>query len=199
VKILCIGTHPDDLCIGMGGTISKFKKRGYDIIPFISRECNGMRYLEEKNALECLKIKHFLIKNFTFEDVNQMEEIGYLDKLIKETKPNRVYIPSKDSNQHHRRLNEMCISALRRTNIDIYSYCPTTVKGIEIYPFVPNLYEDISKEFKCKIKAIRCHKTQLKKFGNGYIDFIKDKDAHNGFQIGVNYAETFQMIREVKK
>jgi len=198
MKILCIGTHPDDLCFGMGGTIVKLIKDN-DVSLCISRECIGKRLIEQKKAFKIFGKDKFYINNFTFEDKDEMKEIEDLTKLIEIVKPDRVYIPSPDSNQHHRRLNEMCFSALRRTNIAIYMYSPTTVKGIETHHFSPNIFEDITKQFKTKIKAIKCHKSQLKKFGKEYLDFVRYKDSYNGYLSGVKYAEGFQIVKEVRK
>ncbi len=197
MKILCFGAHPDDLEIGMGGTISKLIKNDDKLFGFIMRECTGIRLEEQKKAFKILKLK-FRDFKFSFED-GTMLEIGVITNLIKIHKPDRVYIPwVSDSNQHHRELARYVLSALRRTNVSCYMYGPTTVRGMTIKEFKPQVYEDISKEFKTKIKAISCHKSQIKKVGKEYLEYVKHKDAQNGYEIGVKYAEVFQIIKEIK-
>lgn len=203
MKIIFFGTHPDDLEISCGGTISKLNKK-HDVYTAISRECEGERLKEQKKSNKILKIGklHSYISNFTYRHGKvEMEEIDEVAKLIKIINPDRIYIPCiYDSNQHHRQLANMTLSALRRTNIAVYMYDTSTVKGITINKMIPNIYEDISKEFKKKIKACLCHKSQLKRLGYDYIKkFLKDKDRHNGYLAGCEYAEVFKIIKEVRK
>jgi LmbE family N-acetylglucosaminyl deacetylase len=202
MKILCFGAHPDDLEIGMGGTISKLIKQGHEVHMFISRECEEIRLEEQMESKEILKPFRLYTNNetpFTFYDEKRMEEVGVVTRLIREIKPDRVYMPCiYDSNQHHEALGKIILTSLRLSDISCYMYSMTTVKGYTIEKFIPQVYEDITNEFITKIEAIGCHRSQIKKWPD-YFKYIKDKDAHNGFEVGVKYAETFYVVREVRK
>lgn len=201
MKAIFFSPHDDDVNFVCGGTITKLTKRGDEVIIFVARECNGIRLKEEKKALRIIGVNSSIIANLRFDSLSEMAEIALLTDYIKRFKPDKVYIPYiYDSNQHHRRLAKYCLSALRRTDIDVYMYDTPTVKGVTIEKFVPNVYEDISKEFKTKIEACMCHESQLKRLGYDYVKrYLKDKDAHNGYLAGVKYAEVFKIIKEVRR
>lgn len=198
MKIICFGAHPDDVEMGMGGTICKFIKKEHDVYMFIARECNGERYQEQLKSNIVLGMKNIHTDGFGFDD--EMVEIKLLTEYINRINPNAVYIPwIYDSNQHHRKLAKYVLSALRRTNVDCYMYNPITIRGVTLQKFIPLVYEDISKEFDRKIESIKCHISQIKRYGNEYLEYVKNKDAHYGYEIGVKYAEVFQLIKEVRK
>jgi len=200
MKVLCFGSHPDDLEIGMGGTISKFIKKGFDLQVVVARECIGNRFEEQRKANEVLGVTKFTSMNLKLTQETEMEEIGLITQLIEACQPDRVYVHcNNDSNQHHRRLSKYVMSALRRTNISMYLYSPTTIRSVTVNKFAPTVYEDISEEFDTKLKAIKCHKSQMDKYGDDYYEYVQHKDAHNGYEIDVRYAELFQIVKEVRK
>lgn len=198
-KIIVFGSHPDDAEFGMGGTIAKFVKKGYDVCVFIARECTRIRKKEQINSGNILGCT-FIKANFSFTSETEMSEIGTITNFIKESEADKVYFPWEyDSNQHHRKLSKMVMSALRRTDINCYMYDSTTIKGVTSETFKSHIYEDITKYFSIKIKAIKCHKLQLTRLCGDKIDFIKYKDAYNGHLAGVEFAEVFQIVKEIKR
>jgi LmbE family N-acetylglucosaminyl deacetylase len=199
MKIICFGAHPDDLEIGMGGTISKLVKDGNEVHLVVARECEGERIEEQRKAGKILSPYKMYTGCFSFLDKDRMNNVEAVTNLIRKIKPDKVYMPCiYDSNQHHEILGKIVLTSLRLTNISCYMYNMTTVRGYTIEKFNPQVFEDITKEFNTKIKAINCHKSQLKKWPD-YLKYITDKDAHYGFEVGVKYAETFQVVREFKK
>ena len=66
--------------------------------------------------------------------------------------------------------------------------------------FFPNYYEDISKYMNKKIKALKIYKSEVKKFPfPRSIDAIKALAKVRGSEIGVNFAEAFEVLKIIKK
>ncbi len=74
-RLLVFGAHPDDCEIGMGGTIHKMAKEGYEIIIIdLTRgemSSNGNVFLRQKESEAARKIMGASIRiNLGFEDRN---------------------------------------------------------------------------------------------------------------------------------
>lgn len=64
--------------------------------------------------------------------------------------------------------------------------------------FIPNLFIDIDKYIKCKIDAIKSYKGEVKKKPHSRsIEGVKNLSKIRGNQCGVNYAEAYEVIREI--
>ena len=61
--------------------------------------------------------------------------------------------------------------------------------------FRGNFYSDISDVFPQKIKAIKAHRSELERVKYKWVDFIERQNANEGQKIGVDYAESFEIIR----
>jgi LmbE family N-acetylglucosaminyl deacetylase len=61
--------------------------------------------------------------------------------------------------------------------------------------FRGNFFVDISPYMETKIKAIKSHQTEYKKFGEKWIDFVKHQNRNSGIEMGVQYAEVFEIVK----
>ena len=206
-KILFIGAHFDDVEIGCGGSIKKFIKLGHKIkILVIShseiRNIKNNKIIRDRivakneflNSTKILGVKKFKVLNF------ETNNILYNDKLISKIreeidsfKPNMVFTHwNKDIHQDHKAISEASLSACRHIE-SILMYQSNNYIGDE--NFNANLYIDISKFFKYKLKAIKCYKTEMKRVKNKWLNQIKNKDNNNGSLINVKFAENFKVIK----
>ena len=65
---------------------------------------------------------------------------------------------------------------------------------------VANYYVDITDTLDLKLKACKCHKSQIEKFkraGHDMIDNIKTLARFRGIQSNVQYAEAFNILKMV--
>ena len=206
-KILFIGAHFDDVELGCGGTIKLFIKKKYNVKILIltnseikSLEKNSIIRDKKKAKKEFLSsIKVLGVKNYKLLDF-ETNSVIFNDKLISkiraeidEFKPNLIFTHwEKDAHQDHRAIGQATLSAGRHIP-SILMYQSNNYISEE--DFNGNLFIDISKNFKDKIKSIKCYKTELNRVKNAWINKVKTKDSENGNKINVKYAENFKVIK----
>ena len=61
--------------------------------------------------------------------------------------------------------------------------------------FIPLIYSNISGMMNRKLEAVRAHKTEVKRTGSTWIEYLKNRHRMDGLKIGVEYAETFEPIK----
>jgi LmbE family N-acetylglucosaminyl deacetylase len=120
LKILCLGSHPDDIEIGCGGTILRLVERG-DVQFFwsvLSGDAKrGKEALESANAfLESVKLKKIDIQRFResyFPFVGAQIK-DYFEKLKKEFSPDLVLTHyGNDAHQDHRLISDLTWNTFR--------------------------------------------------------------------------------------
>ena len=187
--------------------IKKFIKLGHKIkILVIShseiRDIKNNKIIRDKivakneflNSTKILGVKNFKLLNF------ETNNILYNDKLISKIreeidsfKPNMVFTHwNKDVHQDHKAISEASLSACRHIE-SILMYQSNNYIGDE--NFNANLYIDISKFFKYKLKAIKCYKSEMKRVKNKWLNQIRSKDNNNGSLINVKFAENFKVVK----
>lgn len=204
MKILVIGAHPDDIEPQMGGTIAKLTKNGHDvlIVQFTDTggELSNIRIHESYNAAQILgaKIQHLHYNQNTF--VFDRKLVQSLDKIISEYEPNDIYTCWEyDSHQDHQIVAKVVLASSRKNNANVFFFEPIIPGGITPYGFQANYFVDISDTVETKIKSVMAHKSQVEKFGYGWIDAIYGRAKLRGFQINVDYAEAFHIVKMLDK
>ena len=209
---MVIAAHPDDEVLGMGGTIKKLSKKNRIHLCIVS---DGAAAVSDKKKLielrkeACLKSGKLLgITNFEFlmlpdmklDHIPQLEINLLLEKLIKEYNPTSVYTtPYSDFHKDHQKIHECTLVATRPASSSVKHVLSYEIPGTVKTTYVPNIYEDISKELKFKINAFKFYKTEIKKFPHPRsIESIKNLAIHRGIESGLNYAEAFRLIRSIK-
>lgn len=206
-KILFIGAHFDDVELGCGGSIKNFTKKKYSIkilvlthseIVNIQNNSIIRDKLQAKkeflNSIKILGVKKYQLLDF------KTNKIEFNDKLISKIrkeidifKPDIIFTHwDKDAHQDHRAIGQATLSAGRHVP-SILMYQSNNYISEEF--FNGNLFIDISKSFKDKIKSIKCYKTELKRVKNNWIKKVRLKDNQNGLKIKVKYAENFKVIK----
>jgi len=175
--ILVIAAHPDDEVLGMGATIKKLSKNNKIFLGVITEGASA-QYLDKKmievRRESCIKSSKILgISNTVFFDfpdmgldsVPQLEINKKLEEIIKKIKPEIVYTtPDNDLNRDHQKVHESTLVATRPFSNSVKQVLTYEISGIVKNPFVPTVYEDISKEFFYKIKAFKMYKSEVEKF-----------------------------------
>ena len=79
----------------------------------------------------------------------------------------------------------------------IFSY---ELPGFIKTPFKPNIFENIEKEFPSKIRAIKCYKNELMEYPHPRSAEALEMIAKRwGTVAGFNFAEAFNLVRNLKK
>ena len=63
------------------------------------------------------------------------------------------------------------------------------------FEFRGNFYVDISDFIEIKIKAVKAHENEYKKFGERWIEFFVNENRNAGQKIGCEYAEAFEIVK----
>ena len=217
LDVLAIGAHPDDVEIGMGGTIAKYRQEGKNVMIVHLTEAelssNGTvetRQLEAKKACETLDLPDPI--QFQFPDRKLLdcreEAIDALVKVIRKFRPKLVFAPfHKDRHPDHGHCGELAKEACFSAGINKYlsgetndAYRPEAIYFYQINGIVtPDFLIDISRFVDLKYKALACFKSQfLSQSGqvktllnSGFIEKLKARDHLLGGEVGVNYAEGF--------
>jgi len=186
----------------------------------VSARDNGKNILRnisnrKKNSIKAAKILGFKwIKNLDYPDnqldgvniINLVREIENIKNIIK---PEIVYTHSfSDLNIDHRVIAEATLTAFRpkplenMTDLILFEVpSATDYSNIKFKKsFSPNLFIDIKIFWKKKLGALKAYKGEiLKKPHSRSIDGIHNLAKLRGNQIGIDLAESFEIIRKVYK
>lgn len=204
--ILVFGAHPDDIEIGMGGTITKLVHLGHDVIMvivtlpnFTIADKKDERKLEAISSATILGCNSPEFLDLSPEDiVFGRRMVTLVDSLIKKYNTNTVYTQwIGDSHQDHQILTQSVIAASRDVN-NLYMYETTIPGGLTEKTFRPQLYIDITKEMENKTKSLKCFKSQELRCGPFWIDAIVGRSIYRGYQINTKYAEAFEIVKTVR-
>lgn len=205
-KILILAPHTDDGELGMGATIARLIDEGNEVhyaafstadeslrdgLPpgtLLNEVKSATRFLgiEEEN----LHVYEYLVRTFSYKRQEILED---LVKLKNEINPDLVFGPTtRDLHQDHIVVANEGIRAFKKINLFAYE-----LPWNNIMFNTDGFYEISENYLDLKIKALKCYESQS---GKDYMqaDFIKSLAKVRGVQIGVNYAESFEVIRWIR-
>lgn len=215
MSILAIGTHPDDIEIGCGGTLRKYIDAGekVDLIIITDGRAGSdqikpddLTKIREDEAREAAKVLgawsiHFLglkdgLTSFTRE--KRVELVS----LIRKLKPHTVFIHAQaDQSPDHKVARDLSLAALAVVNGPWYEESlekPCEVKNIYGYEVwnplnTFGITSDITNTLQAKINALNCHKSQLKDIN--YSEAFMGLARYRGVMTGAGqYVEVFETI-----
>lgn len=197
MNVVAVGAHPDDVEIGVGGTIAQHVERGDDVRFLIATKGGELsepirREREAKEAAKVLGVDD--VRFLGFEDTR----VPYDDTMVKkinehvdETDAERVYIHTDaDTHQDHRRTALSSVAATRNCSSVLAFESPSTRSS-----FAPQYYIPLSEELlDRKIRAIRSHESQREK---KYLEAeaMRGLARFRGRQANTTFAEAFHVVR----
>jgi LmbE family N-acetylglucosaminyl deacetylase len=223
-RILIVVAHPDDEVLGCGGTIAKFSAGGRKVHVLILGGVTTSRYknkAEEENWKEkafkgeadktagIFGVASLTRCNFPdnrFDTVPFLEIIKSVEKLKDRIKPDFILTHDySDLNIDHRLTHQAVITAFRPepghkcAGIAAFEILSSTeFQDPDVTDFKPNCYVDIAKYMTKKIEAMKCYKSELKKFPHPRsLKGIKYLARKRGMEVCLEYAEAFRVIRMV--
>ncbi len=204
-RVLVLAPHTDDGEFGCGGTINKFITQGYDVYYAAFSACEqsvlkefpkDILITEVKSATATLGLKKENLILFKYEvrkfNYFRQEILEDIVKLAAEIKPDIIFMPCEsDIHQDHHTIFQEGLRAFKFKTILCYEL-PWNNLSINTSSFV---YLD-SKNITAKINALKKYKSQAHRpYANE--EFIKALAKVRGVQIGVDYAEAFQVVRVI--
>ena len=214
MRVVVIAPHNDDEILGVGGTMAKYIKEGYEVIVCEVTAGNlqdEMVQLQKKEAImshELIGVKTYFM-DLPVVGLKEMKTVELNDaflKALKELEPDIVFLPHKgDMHIDHRMVIESAMVALRPVTLPnlraIYAYETLSESEWNIpsmeNAFIPNVYSDITNEMEVKLEAMKCHFSQLCQYPHPRsLDAMEALAKYRGSTICKKYAEAFMVIRE---
>lgn len=219
MNILGIGSHPDDLEIGCGGTLAKYAKQGHKV--FMCHIANGnmghmviepdeLAKVREKEAERAAAVIGAESINLDVGDVkvesSDKEIRNRLVEVVRYTKADLIITHNPDDYMRdHMEASRFAYDVSFCTTIKhivtespfMTSFPPVfymdTLAGIG---FIPTEYVDITNEIETKLEALSCHESQVKWMLDhdriDFLDFVRTCNKYRGLQASVPYAEGFR-------
>ncbi|HOC02762.1 MAG TPA: PIG-L family deacetylase [bacterium] len=204
-RILVLAPHTDDGEFGCGGSIVKFLEENKNVyyVAFSTAE-DSVPYDMPKNILELevrkatkklgIPSSNLIMFKFQVRKLNyvRQEILEELIKIKKDINPQLIFIPSpNDLHQDHYTVAMEGMRAFKQISILGYEI-PWNNITFHTQAFI----ELEKKHIEKKIEALKMYKSQSHRF-YATSDFIWSLAKTRGVQIGVEYAETFEVIRWV--
>jgi N-acetylglucosamine malate deacetylase 1 len=214
VDLLVFGPHPDDIEIGLGGTVAKHAALGFAVglcdLTAGEMGSNGTvdeRLAEAEDARAVLGAAWRV--NLRWPDrgiTSAPDRIREGAALIRHARPRAVAIPYwSDRHPDHVAASAVLTEAafnsgLRRYDAGVDAWKPERVCYYFINDSVPPSFViDVSPHYETKDKALSCHRTQFTPTAAGTVgtrltsprfqQLIRSRDAQFGALAGVAFAE----------
>ncbi len=211
LNILVFSPHPDDDVIGCGGSIAKHIKSGHNVTAvymtsgtacpsrYSPEELGIVREKEATDAADILGVQNLIFLRYPDGGLAYSPEvIAMLEGLIKQTKPDKIYIPHKnDSHKDHKMTYQLVCQALASIlQKSLEEWKQPIVLCYEVW--TPLQYvshkENITDYMPLKIAALQKHASQIE-----LVRFDKAVKALNRYR-GImkecgRYCECFELLK----
>lgn len=200
-KVLVFGAHPDDIELGVGGTVARYVKEGVSVLMVVVTTPSKERVEECKSAAKVLGAELQMLNIDQKNLINIRSLVMKFDDIIASFQPDEIFTHwIHDSHQEHRYITEAVIAASRKNSSSVYMYEETIPSGITPSSFNAQLFINISNEIDLKLKAIEINESQfMPNRGKSWLDAVRGRCSYRGYQISVQYAEAFEVIKEIRK
>jgi len=207
-RVVCIGAHPDDVEIGLGGTIAKLVRSGASVTivdltdgeptPFGTRE---IRAREAKEAAAILGAERVTLSLPNRELADTAEARRELAEVLREIRPDALFIPyPEDAHPDHIAASQIALSArfwskLTKTDMRGEPHYPARVyRHMAVHLKIirqPSFVHDVSEEIEVKMLSVRCYQSQFESnpANRHLIDAIEASTRMWGGTIGVGAGE----------
>ena len=220
VDLLVFGPHPDDIEIGLGGTVARHAALGHAVglcdLTAGEMGSNGTpaeRMAEAEMARAVLGAAWR--ENLRWPDRRIGKDPGHLEQavaFIRHHQPHTIAVPYwSDRHPDHAAASDVLTEAAFNAGLSRYRSEGEAWKVDWIcYYFInhaaaPSFVVDVSNEYEKKRKALDCHRTQFLRNGPEraetrlnsplFRQLIESRDAQFGALAGVRWAEGF-VVRE---
>ena len=202
MRVLVFGAHPDDIEIGMGGTIAKHVDAGDDILMVVATvpSQREARLREAREGAEVLGARLELLDIPPDDLGTNRRTIREFDRLLATVDPHLVYTHwDQDSHQDHNTVSRAVISAARRNRCSLLMYEQTIPGGVVPGGFKAQSFVDISPYIERKCQSILVHQTQIEQNGGDWwLDGVRGRAMYRGYQINVRHAEAFEVVKMIE-
>lgn len=218
---LLVAPHADDEALGAGGLLSKLSEAGCRIRVLFAAVDGFHHYgrdsdtrLDERRAeIEAVAALLGFEYRILYENLDLIEKLDTVpqrdlvdtfERELNEFQPDLLLLPhGVDYDQDHRACFTAALAAARPIPESLGKFLPKRVVTYEFpklawteRPFRPSLLVDISDHLDRKLESIRAYATVLRQPPDVRSPMnIKHLAFLRGSELGVEYAEAFQVLR----
>jgi len=212
-KVLVLAAHPDDETLGAGATISRLSAEGHSVQLLTFTDGVGARQSGEANRNPSLSsVSDILgIKNFSAGDFpdNAMDSVSLLE-LCKFIEKKVIDYPDiifthfiGDLNIDHQLVTKAALTAFRPQDgrsMSIYSYyVPSSTDYNPLSSFNGSSYFKLGQEnVDKKLQALKIYDKEMRASPHSRsYENLENLMKVWGSEVGCEYCENFQLIREI--
>jgi LmbE family N-acetylglucosaminyl deacetylase len=203
MNILAIGSHPDDIEFGCGGTLIKYSQAGHNIFLLVLTDGSfggdpEVRKNEQAQAARFLNVRELFWGGFNdTELVDNRELIAKIEGVIRKVNPDIIFLNyEEDVHQDHRATSQAAVSASRYVREVLFYEVPTTQR------FEPEIFVDIQDVLDKKLQLLKIHASQVDRTRIENLTILESAQScanFRGFQGRVKYAEGFKALRVLRQ
>lgn len=222
-EVLAIGAHPDDLELGIGGTIALLVEQGHSVAMLdltrarlSTRGTPENRAVEAENAARVLGVKTRLNLDVDEGSIDSNpNNIQKLVSVIRQVSPLLILAPYwEDRHPDHAASSRLVHDAVFWSGVVKYGdqHPPTRPSRVAYYfahwESTPTFVVDVSTTFERKMTAGREYHSQFDLAPGeepptyisrpDFFDRVRARGAYWGSRIGVQYGEAF-LVREMTR
>lgn len=224
MSVLCVAAHPDDEVLGVGGTLARHAAAGDDVHICILSDGVTSRY-DESEAAEAeierrrgraeraaavlgATVSFHAFPDNSFDTVPLLDIVQTVEGEIADHAPDTVYT------HHHGDLNVDHELACRATTTATRPLEETPVERVLAFEtlsatewsvpsaetaFQPQHFVTVSEQLETKLDALRVYEDELTEPPHPRtVDTVRRNARVWGAKVGVDAAEPFEVIREVR-
>lgn len=213
---VCVGAHPDDVEIGMGGTVAGLTRRGMRVAivdltdgeptPLGSPEIRAQESARAAAVLGATRRTLTQPNRFLFDSVEARFELA---EVLRELRPHMLFIPYvTDAHPDHVAASQIALAArfygkLTKTAM---AHEPHFTPRVFMYMAVhqrvvadPSFVVDISGDIKVKLEALRAYESQFvaNEKNAGIIPMMESMSRMWGALSGVEAGEPFFALEPI--
>ena len=221
--VLVVVAHTDDEALGCAGTIARHIRNGDKVFGVSMTDGVGARGTEgndeiDRRARASINASKILgmewLEGGSFPD-NAMDTVALLDvaKVIEKAKskikPTIVYTHSSaDLNIDHRIVSQATLTAFRPQPNEVWEEIRTfEIASATDYghksitkEFNPNLYVNITETWQTKLLALKEYSMEMQQPPHSRsFEGLENLAKYRGNQVGLFYAEAFEIVRKVER
>jgi LmbE family N-acetylglucosaminyl deacetylase len=196
MRVLCIAAHPDDEVLGVGGTLLKHRDNGDLVWVVLTSRCRTESETESKEAERRMAAPYERLEYERLWESGRTVEDAVSDYL-----PDIVYTHSAADlhHDHQEALYQTLVACRPDSKVRaLYAFETPSATDWSGREFTPQMYVDISDTIEAKMHAWNAYQSEHRRLPHPRDeDSLYHRALYWGQRAGVEYAEAFEVIREV--
>jgi LmbE family N-acetylglucosaminyl deacetylase len=220
-KTLVVVAHPDDETLGAGGTIRLLAHAGTRVDLLVVTDGSSAQFGDDmaarsrrnahlNKACDILGINRCVVLDFPdmrLDTVPHIELNRAISKVASEENYDTIltHHPGDVNKDHEQVFNSVMVVARPLPGSDIHNLATFFVNSSTEWGaslangiFLPNLFVDIDNTIDHKLEALAAYQDELRSWPHPRsVEAVRVRAQTVGSEVGVGYAEAFQLIRSV--